>query len=241
MKIIKNISLKQFYIAFILILFFLFVIANFVRLVYDFMGENLWIVPYFQPKQIDFLTSDNFSIVVNVSVTLFAIFLIIGILVRYKYRERELLQQQQLQGFREQQLSLLRTKIECTKQLKIDNKLGKFSIEDLPQSVQQTIKLMTYATSNRDELFLELKNLYPEFTTFFMNHFPRLTELDLIIICLIGLRFSTTDIVQLLWMEPNAYHRRRNLIKQRINLPKDMKIDGFIQQRMLQTASYNRK
>lgn len=152
-------------------------------------------------------------IIVSAALLIFAALSFIIILL---LKHRNSIQSIKLQENRLHLYNMLKTKIECTKQLALDNNLKKHPINQLPESVRNTIQQMTYTGNSHEKLLDELQHLYPQFFIKLSDN-KKLTNIDLLVICLLALNFTSADIIQLLWINPNAFHQRCSLIKLRIN------------------------
>ncbi len=161
--------------------------------------------------------SDRKTIVIIWVCLIFLLITATGTVVIIVFSNHNTIQRKLLTHNRDKQIALLRDKIRCTQQLNLDNNLGKYSLEELPTNIRKTIELMTYSDHNRGELLTALEELYPLFFEQ-LKSFQQLTDIDKIVICLLGLKFTTSDITQLLWINANTFYRRCNIIKQRTNL-----------------------
>ena len=161
--------------------------------------------------------SDRKTIVIIWVCLLFILVAAIGTVIIIVGSNHNTIQRKQLAHDRDKQITLLRDKIQCTQQLNLDNNLGKYSLDELPINIRNAIELMTYSDHNRGELLTALEELYPHFFEK-LRSYQQLTDIDKIVICLLGLKFTTSDITQLLWINANTFYRRCNFIKQRTNL-----------------------
>ncbi len=61
------------------------------------------------------------------------------------------------------------------------------------------------------------------------------------IACLLGLDFKNREIILLLWMNENTFYRRRDLLKERMNLPRSQALNEKCQEMMSAAFSWLRK
>lgn len=107
----------------------------------------------------------------------------------------------------EQLLERVKNKIELTQ--KAENRLRR--AEDI---VAQSI----YQSNNNQRLGNDLKALYKSELSALNNKYPNLTELDLLVITLLGMNLDNVEICNLLHMEKQTLYRRRQLIAQRMGI-----------------------
>lgn len=75
-----------------------------------------------------------------------------------------------------------------------------------------------YHQQGIEELSVELFSIYQKPISTVKKKYPDLTELDLLVICLLGIGMDNVEICSLLRMEKRTLYRRRQLIAQRIGM-----------------------
>lgn len=75
-----------------------------------------------------------------------------------------------------------------------------------------------YHQQGIEELSAELFSIYQKPISTVKKKYPDLTELDLLVICLLGIGMDNVEICSLLRMEKRTLYRRRQLIAQRIGM-----------------------
>ena len=118
--------------------------------------------------------------------------------------------EQQLQEWRDKLLDKVKEKIVLTEQseLKIkqsDDLVSKFNIKQLGQ---------------------ELFSIYATKVSALRVQFPGLTDLDMLVLCLLGIGMDNQEIATLLRMEKRTLYRRRQLMAMRIGIS-SMQLDEF--------------
>ena len=155
---------------------------------------------------------------------LFCLSVTMGVCVVFYQRNK--LQRQTIASEREKAVNLLRFKIECTIKMNVDTNLGKYTLEQLPQNVRDIVCQTTYCGDRWKVLRNELSAVYGRFFETLHNIYPNLTDKDVLIACLLGLEFKNREIILLLWMNESTFYRRRDLLKERMNLPPMQKLDA---------------
>ncbi len=87
----------------------------------------------------------------------------------------------------------------------------------------------------------ELSAAYGRFFAMLRKNYPNLTDKDILIACLLGLDFKNREIILLLWMNENTFYRRRDLLKERMNLPRSQALNEKCQEMMSAAFSWLRK
>lgn len=75
-----------------------------------------------------------------------------------------------------------------------------------------------YHQQGIEELSAELFGIYQKPISTVKKKYPDLTELDLLVICLLGIGMDNVEVCSLLRMEKRTLYRRRQLIAQRIGM-----------------------
>ncbi|MBR0194742.1 MAG: hypothetical protein IJQ32_00655 [Paludibacteraceae bacterium] len=75
-----------------------------------------------------------------------------------------------------------------------------------------------YHQQGIEELSAELFGIYQKPISAVKKKYPDLTELDLLVICLLGIGMDNVEVCSLLRMEKRTLYRRRQLIAQRIGM-----------------------
>lgn len=115
--------------------------------------------------------------------------------------------EQELEEWRERLLEKVKEKIVLTER----SELRLISGEDL---VSQFI----YQHEDIKELGTELSGIFAEQLSSLRLQFPNLTDLDILVISLLGIGMDNVEICTLLHMEKRTLYRRRQLIAMRIGI-----------------------
>ena len=83
--------------------------------------------------------------------------------------------------------------------------------------------------SNWDQIIEDFDKIYDNKISNLTTDFPNLTKNDLIQIILIWNEIENQDCSYLLNIKANAVYHRRNVIKNRLGLGKDIKIENWIE------------
>lgn len=75
-----------------------------------------------------------------------------------------------------------------------------------------------YHQQGIEELSAELFGIYQKPISIVKKKYPDLTELDLLVICLLGIGMDNVEVCSILRMEKRTLYRRRQLIAQRIGM-----------------------
>ena len=75
-----------------------------------------------------------------------------------------------------------------------------------------------YRQSNIDQLGTDIRNLFEKQLGTLKTQYPSLTDLDILVIVLLGIGMDNVEICALLHMEKRTLYRRRQLIAQRIGI-----------------------
>ena len=78
-----------------------------------------------------------------------------------------------------------------------------------------------------EELSTELFSIYQKPINSVKKKYPDLTELDLLVICLLGIGMDNVEVCSILRMEKRTLYRRRQLIAQRIGLNSSTNLEEF--------------
>lgn len=165
---------------------------------------------------------------------LFGLSVAVGLCIVFYQNNK--LQRQMIIAEREKAVNLLRFRIECTIKMNVDTNLGKYTLEQLPQNVCDIVCQTTYCGERWQVLRDELSAVYGQFFATLRMMYPNLTDKDILIACLLGLRFKNREIILLLWMNESTFYRRRDLLKERMNLPPEQKLDAVCRQIMDATS-----
>lgn len=155
-----------------------------------------------------------------VCVLVFIIILLVGYLylVEVKYEKFRLnlhIQEKEAQEAREKLLQKVKDKIELTQLSRARNR----NSEDL---VAQYI----YRQDCVQDLGAEMMEVYAKEYNTLQAQYPSLTELDLLVLSLLGNGMDNYDICTLLKMEKRTLYRRRQLIAQRLGISSTV-LDDF--------------
>ena len=91
---------------------------------------------------------------------------------------------------------------------------------------QEFITKLIYQLGDINILKEDLFGIFHVQITALKNKFPQLTELDLLVICLIGIGMDNLEIYTLLRMEKRTLYRRRQLISMRVGIS-SLHLDEF--------------
>lgn len=84
-----------------------------------------------------------------------------------------------------------------------------------------------YHQQGIEELSTELFSIYQKPINLVKKKYPDLTELDLLVICLLGIGMDNVEVCSILRMEKRTLYRRRQLIAQRIGLNSSTNLEEF--------------
>lgn len=115
--------------------------------------------------------------------------------------------EQEIEDWREKLLEKVKEKIVLTEQSEMRIKSG----EDI-------ISKFIYQQADIKRLGDELFGIFSRQVNSIKNQFPQLTELDLLVLCLLGIGMDNLEICTLLRMEKRTLYRRRQLIGMRIGM-----------------------
>lgn len=88
----------------------------------------------------------------------------------------------------------------------------------LRKQKDELIASVIYKQEHVLELGEEIKSIYATEYNAIQNRYPQLTELDMLVICLLGIDMTNEEICDLIKMEKRTLYRRRQLIGQRIGI-----------------------
>ena len=84
-----------------------------------------------------------------------------------------------------------------------------------------------YHQQGIEELSTELFGIYSKPIAAIKKKYPDLTELDLLVLCLLGIGMDNVEICSILRMEKRTLYRRRQLIVQRIGIQGSANLEPF--------------
>ena len=155
--------------------------------------------------------------------TLLSLFMMyVGIqygIIRRKLETQELqrkLAEAETEEWREKMLDKVKEKIAMTEEARDRMTRG----EDL-------VAKYIYHQQGIEELSTELFSIYQKPINTVKKKYPDLTELDLLVICLLGIGMDNVEVCSILRMEKRTLYRRRQLIAQRIGLNSSTNLEEF--------------
>ncbi len=178
-------------------------------------------------------------LLVALSVVLFVLSVVVGLCVVFVQKNRA--QRRRIIAEQEKELNLLCFRIECTIKMNVDTNLGKYTLAQLPANIRDIVNQTTYCGMRWKVLHDELSAAYGRFFAMLRKNYPNLTDKDILIACLLGLDFKNREIILLLWMNENTFYRRRDLLKERMNLPRSQALNEKCQEMMSAAFSWLRK
>ncbi len=92
-----------------------------------------------------------------------------------------------------------------------------------------------YHQQGIEELSTELFGIYQKPISSVKKKYPDLTELDILVICLLGIGMDNVEVCSLLRMEKRTLYRRRQLIAQRIGLNSSTNLEEFAKNMLQET------
>ena len=92
-----------------------------------------------------------------------------------------------------------------------------------------------YHQQGIEELSTELFSIYQKPINTVKKQYPDLTELDLLVICLLGIGMDNVEVCSILRMEKRTLYRRRQLIAQRIGLNSSTNLEEFAKNMLQET------
>ena len=96
-----------------------------------------------------------------------------------------------------------------------------------------------YHQQGIEELSTELFSIYQKPINTVKKQYPDLTELDLLVICLLGIGMDNVEVCSILRMEKRTLYRRRQLIAQRIGLSSSTALEEFAKNMLQETLPEN--
>ena len=93
-----------------------------------------------------------------------------------------------------------------------------------------------YHQQGIEELSAELFGIYHKPISAIKKKYPDLTELDLLVICLLGIGMDNVEICSILRMEKRTLYRRRQLIVQRIGINSSANLEAFAKSMLEETV-----
>ena len=146
-------------------------------------------------------------------------FTILLVIIRREAETRELqrkLAEAETEEWREKMLDKVKEKIAMTEEARDRMTRG----EDL-------VAKYIYHQQGIEELSTELFSIYQKPINTVKKQYPDLTELDLLVICLLGIGMDNVEVCSILRMEKRTLYRRRQLIAQRIGLTSSTALEEF--------------
>ena len=163
--------------------------------------------------------------------TLLSLFMMyVGIqygIIRRKLETQELqrkLAEAETEEWREKMLDKVKEKIALTEEARDRMTRG----EDL-------VAKYIYHQQGIEELSTELFSIYQKPINTVKKQYPDLTELDLLVICLLGIGMDNVEVCSILRMEKRTLYRRRQLIAQRIGLSSSTALEEFAKNMLQET------
>ena len=151
--------------------------------------------------------------------------------IRRKLETQELqrkLAEAETEEWREKMLDKVKEKIALTEEARDRMTRG----EDL-------VAKYIYHQQGIEELSTELFSIYQKPINTVKKQYPDLTELDLLVICLLGIGMDNVEVCSILRMEKRTLYRRRQLIAQRIGLTSSTALEEFAKNMLQETLPEN--
>ena len=148
-------------------------------------------------------------------------------IIRRKLDTQELqrkLAEAESEEWREKMLDKVKEKIALTEEARDRMTRG----EDL-------VAKYIYHQQGIEELSTELFSIYQKPINTVKKQYPDLTELDLLVICLLGIGMDNVEVCSILRMEKRTLYRRRQLIAQRIGLTSSTALEEFAKNMLQET------
>lgn len=164
-------------------------------------------------------------------ITLAVYFAIALGIIRRKLDTQELqrkLAEAETEEWREKLLDKVKEKIAITEEAR--NRITRG--EDL-------VAKFIYHQQGIEELSTELFGIYHKPISAVKKKYPDLTELDLLVICLLGIGMDNVEVCSLLRMEKRTLYRRRQLIVQRIGIASSTNLEEFAKNMLQETVPEN--
>ena len=158
-------------------------------------------------------------------------FTILVLIVRRNSETQELqrkLAEAESEEWREKMLDKVKEKIALTEEARDRMTRG----EDL-------VAKYIYHQQGIEELSTELFSIYQKPINTVKKQYPDLTELDLLVICLLGIGMDNVEVCSILRMEKRTLYRRRQLIAQRIGLSSSTALEEFAKNMLQETLPEN--
>ncbi len=158
-------------------------------------------------------------------------FTILLVVVRRNSETQELqrkLAEAETEEWREKMLDKVKEKIALTEEARDRMTRG----EDL-------VAKYIYHQQGIEELSTELFSIYQKPINTVKKQYPDLTELDLLVICLLGIGMDNVEVCSILRMEKRTLYRRRQLIAQRIGLTSSTALEEFAKNMLQETLPEN--
>ena len=154
-------------------------------------------------------------------------FTILVLIIRRNLETQELqrkLAEAETEEWREKMLDKVKEKIALTEEARDRMTRG----EDL-------VAKYIYHQQGIEELSTELFSIYQKPINTVKKQYPDLTELDLLVICLLGIGMDNVEVCSILRMEKRTLYRRRQLIAQRIGLTSSTALEEFAKNMLQET------
>lgn len=100
--------------------------------------------------------------------------------------------------------------------------------QKLHKQKDELIASFIYKQEHVFELGEEIKSIYETEYNAVLSKYPQLTELDMLVICLLAIGMTNEEICDIIKMEKRTLYRRRQLIAQRIGIS-STELDQFAQ------------
>ena len=158
-------------------------------------------------------------------------FTVLLVVVRRNLETQELqrkLAEAETEEWREKMLDKVKEKIALTEEARDRMTRG----EDL-------VAKYIYHQQGIEELSTELFSIYQKPINTVKKQYPDLTELDLLVICLLGIGMDNVEVCSILRMEKRTLYRRRQLIAQRIGLSSSTALEEFAKNMLQETLPEN--
>ena len=159
-----------------------------------------------------------FDIILGISCVLNGDLIIYTVILQQKIKSltiKEYSGEQQLQEWRDKLLDKVKEKIVLTEQSELKIKQS----DDL-------VSKFIYQQDDIKQLGQELFSIYTTKVSALRVQFPGLTDLDMLVLCLLGIGMDNQEIATLLRMEKRTLYRRRQLMAMRIGIS-SMQLDEF--------------
>ena len=158
-------------------------------------------------------------IFIGIMILFYIFFALKNDIINRKLETQELqrkLAEAETEEWREKMLDKVKEKIAMTEEARDRMTRG----EDL-------VAKYIYHQQGIEELSTELFGIYQKPISSVKKKYPDLTELDILVICLLGIGMDNVEVCSILRMEKRTLYRRRQLIAQRIGLNSSTNLEEF--------------